>query len=306
MFCRDARLSRLRDERIARLYSKSLLLRILFVVLNDFWISNDDFGLEPEPEVGVPDQVRSGQRGQDVDDVDELRFGEFAVQPDAGPDTQRHQREAVKPDRQSFQRDDGVRSEDGQVDHSLVNAEEGHLERVDKSENKDRCSHIDFFGHLLRQEEHGYDRPGSVCKGGCQSGGDAVGDACLIRGDECLGMFGDILAPYLEGDKGDRQQADDQVQVVCRKAPEELCPDDHADDDTRQQEPEVFDLPLLPVGVHAEDIPRAEQRQQDADSLGAERDHTDGCDHHAQSAAESRFGKSNEKTAQSRQQIGQV
>ena len=34
-----------RDERVARLYSKSLLLRILFVVLNDFWISNGDFAL---------------------------------------------------------------------------------------------------------------------------------------------------------------------------------------------------------------------------------------------------------------------
>ncbi len=256
--------------------------------------------------MGVPDQVRSGQRGQDVDDVDELRFGEFAVQPDAGPDTQRHQREAVKPDRQSFQRDDGVRSEDGQVDHSLVNAEERHLERVDEGEDKDRCPHIDLFGHLLRQEEHRHDRSGSVGKGGGQSGGDAVGDACLIRGDESLGVSGDILAAHLERDKGDRQQTDDQVQMIRRKAPEKLRPDDHADDDARQQEPEVFDLPLLPVGVHAEDIPRAEQRQQDADSLGTERDHTDGCDHHAQSAAESRFGKSNEKTAQSRQQIGQV
>jgi len=262
--------------------------------------------LEPAPEVGVPDQIRSGQRGQDVDDVDELRFGEFAVQPDAGPDTQRHQREAVKPDRQSFQRDDGVRSEDGQVDHSLVNAEEGHLECVDKGENKDRCPHIDFFGHLLRQEEHCHDRPGSVGKGGGQTRGDAVGDASLIRGDECFGVFGDILAAYLERDKGDRQQTDDQVQVIRRKATEELCSNDHADDDARQQEPEVFDLPLPPVGVHAEDIPHAEQRQQDADGLGAERDHTDGRDHHAQSAAESRFGKSNEKTAQSRQQIGQV
>ena len=44
MFCRDARLSRLRDERVARLYGKSLLLKILFVISNDFWISNDDFG----------------------------------------------------------------------------------------------------------------------------------------------------------------------------------------------------------------------------------------------------------------------
>ena len=44
MLCRDARLSRLRDERVARLYNKSLLLRILFVISNDFWISNDDFG----------------------------------------------------------------------------------------------------------------------------------------------------------------------------------------------------------------------------------------------------------------------
>ena len=34
-----------RDERVAHLYSKSLLLRILFVVLDDFLISNDDFGL---------------------------------------------------------------------------------------------------------------------------------------------------------------------------------------------------------------------------------------------------------------------
>ena len=38
MFCRDARFSRLRDERIARLYSKSLLLSKLFVILNDFWV----------------------------------------------------------------------------------------------------------------------------------------------------------------------------------------------------------------------------------------------------------------------------
>ena len=45
MFRRDAGLPHLRDERVARLYNKSLLLRILFVVLNDFWISNDDFGL---------------------------------------------------------------------------------------------------------------------------------------------------------------------------------------------------------------------------------------------------------------------
>ena len=44
MFRRDAGLPRLRDERVAHLYNKSLLLRILFVVLNDFWISNDDFG----------------------------------------------------------------------------------------------------------------------------------------------------------------------------------------------------------------------------------------------------------------------
>ena len=36
-------ISRLRDKRVARLYSKSLLLRILFVVLNGFWISNGDF-----------------------------------------------------------------------------------------------------------------------------------------------------------------------------------------------------------------------------------------------------------------------
>ena len=256
--------------------------------------------------MGVPDQVRSGQCGQDVDDVDELCFGEFAVQPDAGPDTQRYQREAVEADRQSFQRDDGVWSEDGQVDHSLVNTEEGHLERVDECENKDRCPHIDLFGHLLRQEEHRHDRPGSVGKGGGQSGNDAVGDACFIRGDECFGVFGDILAAYLERDKGNRQQTDDQVQVIRRKAPEKLCSDDHADDDARQQKPEVFDLPLLPVGVHAEDISRTEQRQQNANGLGAERDHTDGRDHHAQSAAESRFGKSNEKTAQSRQQIGQV
>ena len=45
MFHRYARFSRLRDERVARLYRKSLLLSILFVVLNDFWISNGDFGL---------------------------------------------------------------------------------------------------------------------------------------------------------------------------------------------------------------------------------------------------------------------
>ncbi len=43
MLCRDAGLPRLRDERVARLYSKSLLLRILFLILNDFWISNDVF-----------------------------------------------------------------------------------------------------------------------------------------------------------------------------------------------------------------------------------------------------------------------
>ena len=45
MFCRDARFSRLRDERVARLYSKSLLLSKLFVILNDFWISNKDYGI---------------------------------------------------------------------------------------------------------------------------------------------------------------------------------------------------------------------------------------------------------------------
>ena len=45
MFRRVAIFSRLRDERVARLYNKSLLLRILFVVLNAFWISNDDFGI---------------------------------------------------------------------------------------------------------------------------------------------------------------------------------------------------------------------------------------------------------------------
>ncbi len=45
MFRRDTGFSRLRDERVARLYNKSLLLRILYVVLNDFWISNDDFGI---------------------------------------------------------------------------------------------------------------------------------------------------------------------------------------------------------------------------------------------------------------------
>ena len=50
MFRRDARLSRLRDERVARLYSKSLLLRILFVILNDFWISKDDFGIKSKTE----------------------------------------------------------------------------------------------------------------------------------------------------------------------------------------------------------------------------------------------------------------
>ena len=36
MFCRDARLSRLRDEQDAHLYDKSLLLRILFVFLMTF------------------------------------------------------------------------------------------------------------------------------------------------------------------------------------------------------------------------------------------------------------------------------
>ncbi len=36
MFRRDARLSRLRDDRIGRLYGKSLLLRILFVFLMTF------------------------------------------------------------------------------------------------------------------------------------------------------------------------------------------------------------------------------------------------------------------------------
>jgi hypothetical protein len=45
MFRRDTRFSRLRDERVARLYNKSLLLKILFVILNSFWISNDDFGI---------------------------------------------------------------------------------------------------------------------------------------------------------------------------------------------------------------------------------------------------------------------
>ena len=53
MFRRDTGFSRLRDERVARLYNKSLLLRILFVVLNDFWISNDDFGINPKSPLGV-------------------------------------------------------------------------------------------------------------------------------------------------------------------------------------------------------------------------------------------------------------
>jgi len=43
MLRRDARLSRLRDERVARLYGKSFLSRMLFVILNNFWIFNDDF-----------------------------------------------------------------------------------------------------------------------------------------------------------------------------------------------------------------------------------------------------------------------
>ncbi len=46
MFRRDVRFSRLRDERVARLYSKLLLLKVLFVILNNFWISNDDFGFK--------------------------------------------------------------------------------------------------------------------------------------------------------------------------------------------------------------------------------------------------------------------
>ena len=36
MLCRDTRLSRLRDERVARLYNKSLLLKILFVFFKEF------------------------------------------------------------------------------------------------------------------------------------------------------------------------------------------------------------------------------------------------------------------------------
>jgi hypothetical protein len=50
MFRRDARFSRLRDERVARLNRKSLLLSILFVVLNDFWISNGDFGINTKKD----------------------------------------------------------------------------------------------------------------------------------------------------------------------------------------------------------------------------------------------------------------
>ena len=46
MFCRDARFSRLRDERVARLYNKPLLLRILFIILNNFLISNGIFVLQ--------------------------------------------------------------------------------------------------------------------------------------------------------------------------------------------------------------------------------------------------------------------
>ena len=43
MFSRYARFSRLRDERIARLYSNTLLLRILFIILKVSWISNSTF-----------------------------------------------------------------------------------------------------------------------------------------------------------------------------------------------------------------------------------------------------------------------
>lgn len=39
MFCRDVRLSRLREKRVAHLYSKSLLSRILFVVSKKSGIS---------------------------------------------------------------------------------------------------------------------------------------------------------------------------------------------------------------------------------------------------------------------------
>ncbi len=44
MLCRGTR-SRVSETSGSLVHIKSLLLRILFVILNDFWISNGDFGI---------------------------------------------------------------------------------------------------------------------------------------------------------------------------------------------------------------------------------------------------------------------